>query len=161
MSLSATSNFVAGDDNLALHELFGFSTTFEAPSDSPPLPADNLAAVPRLASPFSGPTEDVLGQPVGWLSPSATAPAVTLDDFNFDEFLALDESSDEISAATVQAPLSPPLKAALSIIPEEDISATATATTTTTEKTEGLQNITGVADMNLKLDNLQASLAAQ
>lgn len=65
MSLSGASNNVTGDDNLALHELFGFADTFGAG-------ANDLLSSSLLASPFAGPLEDLHGP----------------DAINFDDFLA-------------------------------------------------------------------------
>lgn len=119
MSLSGASNFVASDEDLELHRLFDLNNGAEVAADGLPLPAEDLAP-PRLASPFAGPLEDLQGQPVGWLSPSAAGTVDGLNTINFDDFLALDESTDTLSAPTEEASAAPPSGLADSSTPQDE-----------------------------------------
>ena len=108
MSLSGASNFVAGDEDLRLHQLFDFANACGESVEIITPPADGLHGPPRLGSPFAGPLENLHGQPVGWFSPPAAGPVDVLDAVNFDDFLVLDEGIDDLPAAAEEAPSPPP-----------------------------------------------------
>ena len=63
MSLSGASNFVAGDKDLRLHQLFDFNNAYGEAVETITPPADGLHGPPCLGSPFPGPFEDLHGQP--------------------------------------------------------------------------------------------------
>ncbi|KAL1650659.1 hypothetical protein SLS61_005911 [Didymella pomorum] len=110
MSSFGDINFIGGDEDLELHKLFGFVGATETA-------AVDLLAPLTLGSPFAGPLEDLQGRVAGWLSPSAPGTIDGLDAVNFDDFLALDKSSDDLPAPTMEsaaaAPPPPPPPPAL------------------------------------------------
>ncbi|KAF3049675.1 hypothetical protein E8E11_009622 [Didymella keratinophila] len=107
MSVSDGYNFVAGDEDLELHQLFNCTEADETVAVAPAPTADLLAPAP-LGSPFAGPLEDLQGQVAGWLSPSAPGPVDGLDAFDFDGFLALNESIDDLPTPAEEAAAAPP-----------------------------------------------------
>lgn len=119
MSFSDAYNFVAGDEDLELHQFFGFNEATETAAAAPASTGD-LLAPPPLGSPFAGPLEDVEGQAGGWLSPSAPDPVGGLDAINFDDFLALDESTDDLPAPVEEATAAPPPELGDSSTPQDE-----------------------------------------
>lgn len=152
MSSPSVFNFVAGDENLELHHLFSF-TEAQDPAAAPPAPTGDLLAPLRLGSPFFEPLEDLQGQP-GWLSPSDAGPADGLDAVNFDEFLALDESNDDVPAPAEEGPtLSPSSELA-------DSGATQGEPTIAPELTGDLLPAAGLEAVRDEIAQLKAALAA-
>ena len=154
MSLSRVPDFVAGDENLDLHQVFGFANTFNTVSDTLALPADNFPAVSYLASPFAGPPEDVQSQPVGWLSPSAAEPTDDIDTINFDDFLVLDEDTDDVLDTAEKAPSS--------LAPElADPSTTDEKPTAAPEQAGGPTTAVQLEAAQAEIAKLKAALAAE
>jgi hypothetical protein len=119
MSSSDAYNFVAGDGDLELHQLFSFTEALETAAAAP-APTGDVLAPPLLGSPFAGPLEDLQGQVAGWFSPSAPGPVDGLDAVNFDDFLALDESTDDLPAPAEEAVAAPTPELADSSTPQEE-----------------------------------------
>ncbi|KAF2630463.1 hypothetical protein BU25DRAFT_456190 [Macroventuria anomochaeta] len=158
MSHSDAYKFVAGDEDLQLHEMFGFANTVETAATDLPPPANTLLVAPLLGSPFAGPLEVLQDQPVGWLSPSATGPVDGLDVFNFNDFLALDEGTDDVPAATEEAPSSPPPP------PPPELADSSTRheePAAAPEQAEDLPAVAQLEAVQVEIAQLKAALAAE
>ena len=154
MSHLSASNFVAGDEGLALHELFDFTNTFKETAKILTLTAEDHQDTSLLSSPFTKPLKDIYDLQTGWVSPPNSDPAHSLDFVNFDDFLALDGSPNNppIVAQTVSSATSPEVDSS-NIYPAQPLIAV--------DNTEGLQTITELASANAEIARLQALLTAQ
>jgi hypothetical protein len=155
MSSFGDYNFIAGDEELKFHQLFGFTEATETAAGDSAFAED--ITPPPLGSPFAGPLEDLQGQTVGWLSPSAHDPVDGLDAIDFNDFLALDESTDDLSAAAQvapAAPLPPPPELATSNTPQDESAAAS-------EPAEDLPVVAQLDAVRDEIALLKAALAAE
>ncbi|KAF3038084.1 hypothetical protein E8E12_002351 [Didymella heteroderae] len=154
MSFSDTYQFVAGDADFELHQLYRFQEVTENAAADLPRPAEELLALPPLGSPFVGPPEDLQGQVAGWISPSAPEPSDGLDIVNFGDFLALEGSTEDLSAPAGEIPDTPPPELAESSDPQDEPAAASEPA----EEPLGATQLDAVRD---EIAQLKAALAAE
>ncbi|KAJ4379116.1 hypothetical protein N0V86_005159 [Didymella sp. IMI 355093] len=155
MSSFGDYNFIAGDEDLELHQSFCFTEVTETTTAADASASAEDLPAPPLASPFAGPLEDLQGQTVGWLSPSSHDPVDGLDAIDFNDFLAFDESTDDLSAAAQVVPAAtPPPELAASSTPQDE-------STAALEPAEDLPAVAQLDAVRDEIAQLKAALAAE